>query len=189
MNPLLERITINPSICAGKPCIKGTRIWVSLILDFLADDMTEAELLAEYPGLTHEDVLAAIAYGAEAARERVIPILIEHGNPGARREAGLRANSRAELIAQLVLPGEAAIFVTTAYSRSGKWLQKASLPFEYRLSFKTAGCNRRGHRPAEIMGLQPGARGVRRVEDLANRGDKTWSGGGRRRRIRNRCRG
>ncbi len=75
MNPLLERITINPSICAGKPCIKGTRIWVSL-----TDDMTEAELLAEYPGLTHEDVLAAIAYGAEAARERVIPILIEHGN-------------------------------------------------------------------------------------------------------------
>jgi len=79
MNPLLERITINPSICAGKPCIKGTRIWVSLILDFLADDMTEAELLAEYPGLTHEDVLAAIAYGAEAARERVIPIPIENG--------------------------------------------------------------------------------------------------------------
>ncbi len=68
MNPLLEQISIDPRICGGKPCIKGTRIWVSLILDFLADDMTEAELLAEYPGLTHEDVLAAIAYGAEAAR-------------------------------------------------------------------------------------------------------------------------
>jgi uncharacterized protein (DUF433 family) len=78
MNPLLERISIDPRICAGKPCIKGTRIWVSLILDFLADDMTEAELLAEYPGLTHEDVLAAIAYGAEAARERVIPIPFEN---------------------------------------------------------------------------------------------------------------
>ena len=68
VNPLLERITIDPRICGGKPCITGTRIWVSLILDFLADDMTEVELLDQYPGLTHEDVLAAIAYGAEAAR-------------------------------------------------------------------------------------------------------------------------
>jgi len=74
MNTLLERVTINPEICGGKPCIKGTRIWVSLILDFLADGMSEAELLAEYPGLVHEDVLAAIAYGAEAARERVVPV-------------------------------------------------------------------------------------------------------------------
>ena len=76
MNTLLERVTINPEICGGKPCIKGTRIWVSLILDFLADGMSEAELLAEYPGLVHEDVLAAIAYGAEAARERVVPVPI-----------------------------------------------------------------------------------------------------------------
>jgi uncharacterized protein (DUF433 family) len=72
MNTLLERITIDPEICGGKPCIRGTRIWVSLILDFLADGITEAELLAEYPQLAHEDVLAAIAYGAEAARERVV---------------------------------------------------------------------------------------------------------------------
>jgi uncharacterized protein (DUF433 family) len=78
VNPLLERISIDPRICGGKPCIKGTRIWVSLILDFLADDMTEAELLDQYPGLTHEDVLAAIAYGAEAARERVIPVPAEN---------------------------------------------------------------------------------------------------------------
>jgi uncharacterized protein (DUF433 family) len=77
VNPLLQRITIDPRICAGKPCIKGTRIWVSLVLDFLAEGMTEAELLAEYPGLTHEDVLAAIAYGAEVARERVIPVPTE----------------------------------------------------------------------------------------------------------------
>jgi len=78
VNPLLERISIDPRICGSKPCIKGTRIWVSLILDFLADDMTEAELLDQYPGLTHEDVLAAIAYGAEAARERVIPVPAEN---------------------------------------------------------------------------------------------------------------
>jgi len=74
MNTLLDRITIDPEICGGKPCIRGTRIWVSLVLDFLADGMTEAELSAEYPQLTHEDVLAAIAYGAEAARERVIAV-------------------------------------------------------------------------------------------------------------------
>ena len=74
MNALLDRITINPAVCGGKPCIRGTRIWVSLILDFLAGGMTEAELLAEYPQLAHEDVLAAIAYGAEAARERVVPV-------------------------------------------------------------------------------------------------------------------
>jgi uncharacterized protein (DUF433 family) len=74
MNRLLERVTIDPAVCGGKPCIKGTRIWVSLILDFLADGMIEAELLAEYPQLVHEDVLAAIAYGAEAARERVVPV-------------------------------------------------------------------------------------------------------------------
>ena len=74
MNPLLERISINPQVCGGKPCIKRTRIWVSLILDLLASGIGEAELLTEYPGLLHEDILAAIAYGAEAARERVIPI-------------------------------------------------------------------------------------------------------------------
>jgi uncharacterized protein (DUF433 family) len=74
MNPLLERISIDPNICFGKPCIRGTRIWVSLILDFLAGGMTIDEVLAEYPQLTHEDILAAIAYGAEMARERYVMI-------------------------------------------------------------------------------------------------------------------
>jgi uncharacterized protein (DUF433 family) len=75
-NPL-DRINIDPAICGGKPCIKGTRIWVSLILDLLASGMPEAELLAQYPGLSHDDILAAIAYGAEAARERIIPVPVE----------------------------------------------------------------------------------------------------------------
>jgi uncharacterized protein (DUF433 family) len=74
VNQLLERISIDPEICGGKPCIKGTRLWVSLILDFLASGMTEAELVSEYPQLTHDDVLAAIAYGAEASRERIIRV-------------------------------------------------------------------------------------------------------------------
>jgi uncharacterized protein (DUF433 family) len=73
----LDRISINPGICGGKPCIKGTRIWVSLILGLLASGTTETELLAEYPVLTHDDILAAIAYGAEAASDRIIPVPVE----------------------------------------------------------------------------------------------------------------
>lgn len=72
MNPLLQRISVDPNVCFGKPCIKGTRIWVSLILDFLASGMTMKEILEEYPQLTEEDVRAAIAYGAEMSRERFV---------------------------------------------------------------------------------------------------------------------
>ena len=68
------RMELPPEVCGGKPCIKGTRIWVALVLDFLAGGMTELELLTEYPQLTHQDVLAAIAYGAEMSRERILPI-------------------------------------------------------------------------------------------------------------------
>jgi uncharacterized protein (DUF433 family) len=70
----LDRIVIDPRICGGRPCIKGTRIWVSLVLDFLADGLPEAELLADYPQLTRDDVLAAIAYGAEMTRVRMVPV-------------------------------------------------------------------------------------------------------------------
>ena len=77
MNPLLERIRIDPNVCFGRPTIRGTRIWVSLILDSLADAASVEELLADYPQLTREDVMAAIAYGAEVARERIIPIPVD----------------------------------------------------------------------------------------------------------------
>ena len=72
MNPLLQRISVDPNICFGKPCIRGTRIWVSLILDFLANGATFEEILANYPQLKREDILAAIAYGAEMSRERYV---------------------------------------------------------------------------------------------------------------------
>jgi uncharacterized protein (DUF433 family) len=74
---LLSRISINPQICFGKPCIKGHRIWVSLILDFLASGMTIDEVLEEYPQLEIQDILACIAYGAEMSRERFVEIPIE----------------------------------------------------------------------------------------------------------------
>ncbi len=77
MNALLERISINPDVCFGKPCIRGTRIWVSLILDFLASGASMDELLEEYPQLTVEDIQAAIAYGAEMSRERYVEIPLE----------------------------------------------------------------------------------------------------------------
>jgi uncharacterized protein (DUF433 family) len=80
MYKLLERISIDPNICFGKPCIRGTRIWVSLLLDFLADGMSFGEILAEYPQLTEEDIRAAIAYGAEMSRERYVEILLETTN-------------------------------------------------------------------------------------------------------------
>jgi uncharacterized protein (DUF433 family) len=77
MSTLLDRITIDPAVCGGKPCIKGTRIWVSLVLDLLASGMSEADVRREYPQLSPEDIRAAFAYGAEAARERVIPVPVE----------------------------------------------------------------------------------------------------------------
>ncbi len=74
MDPLRERISIDPNVCFGKPCIRGTRIWVSLILDFLASGLTINEILEEYPHLTEEDIRAAIAYGAEMSRERYVDL-------------------------------------------------------------------------------------------------------------------
>lgn len=74
MNPLLERISIDPLICHGKPCIRGHRIWVSLVLDQLADGVSHRELLDNYPGIKEEDILACIAYGAEMSRERYVEL-------------------------------------------------------------------------------------------------------------------
>jgi uncharacterized protein (DUF433 family) len=71
---LLERISIDPNICFGKPCIRGHRIWVSLILDLLADGCGIEEILGEYPGLDEADIRACIAYGAEMSRERYVEI-------------------------------------------------------------------------------------------------------------------
>jgi uncharacterized protein (DUF433 family) len=71
---LLSRIVIEPNICSGKPCIKGHRIWVSLILDLLAAGETPEEILQAYPSISREDILACIAYGAEIARDSYVEI-------------------------------------------------------------------------------------------------------------------
>jgi Uncharacterized conserved protein len=67
-----ERITVDPAICHGKACIKGTRIMVSVILDNLAANVSPDEILESYPSLSREDIQAAVSYAAELARERVI---------------------------------------------------------------------------------------------------------------------
>ena len=77
---LLKRISVDPKICFGKPCIRGHRIWVSLVLDFLASGMTVQAIVKQYPGLEEADVLACIAYGAEMSRERYIEIPLAASN-------------------------------------------------------------------------------------------------------------
>ena len=67
-----DYITVDPSVCHGKACIKGTRIMVSVVLDNLAAGLDSDELLKSYPSLTKEGVQAAISYAAELAKERVV---------------------------------------------------------------------------------------------------------------------
>jgi len=74
MNDLLERISINPKICHGQACVKGTRIMVSLIVQYLANGDSVEDILTSYPSLTREDVQGCLAYAAELTRERVLPI-------------------------------------------------------------------------------------------------------------------
>lgn len=68
------RITIDPNVCHGQACIKGTRIPVHQILGMLANGDTIADLLEEYPSLTQEDILACLDYAAALAEEQVTPL-------------------------------------------------------------------------------------------------------------------
>lgn len=68
-----ERIAVDPNICHGKACIRGTRVMVSVILDNLAAGSSAEEIVHTYPSLRPEDVTAAMAYAADLARERVVP--------------------------------------------------------------------------------------------------------------------
>jgi uncharacterized protein (DUF433 family) len=70
---MLERISVDPKICHGQACIKGTRIPVHQILHMLANGDTIEDLLKEYPSLKQEDILACIEYAAELTEEQVIP--------------------------------------------------------------------------------------------------------------------
>ena len=67
-----DRITVDPQICHGQACLRGTRIMVSVVLDNLAAGLDVPEILASYPTLTREDIQAAVAYAAELSKERVL---------------------------------------------------------------------------------------------------------------------
>ena len=71
---LLERISVDPEVCHGKACIKGTRIMVTVILDNLAAGVSQEEILKSYPTLCAKDIQAAIAYAAQLAKERFVPL-------------------------------------------------------------------------------------------------------------------
>jgi uncharacterized protein (DUF433 family) len=71
-----EHITVDPNVCHGQACIKGTRIAVSVILDNLAANVPRDEILHSYPSLSQESIQAAIAYAAELAKERVVGLTV-----------------------------------------------------------------------------------------------------------------
>jgi len=68
---LLERISVDPQVCGGKPCIRGTRIYIAIVLDSLAEGLTPDEIVSQYPQLTLDDIHAALAYAAELSRENI----------------------------------------------------------------------------------------------------------------------
>jgi uncharacterized protein (DUF433 family) len=74
-----ERVTVDPHICHGKACIRGTRIMVSVILDNIAAGVSRPEILASYPSLRPEDIDAALSYAAELAREGSAELPLGHG--------------------------------------------------------------------------------------------------------------
>ncbi|MBI2892970.1 MAG: DUF433 domain-containing protein [Deltaproteobacteria bacterium] len=74
MASLLDRISVDPNVCHGQPCIRGTRIMVWLLLEYLANGDSVDDILAAYPGLAREDVQACLAYAARIARERILSV-------------------------------------------------------------------------------------------------------------------
>jgi uncharacterized protein (DUF433 family) len=75
MTNLPDRIDIDPQVCFGKPRVRGTRIWVGLVLGLMADGMSEEEILQDYPELTVEDIRACLDYGARATSAQFIDVV------------------------------------------------------------------------------------------------------------------
>ena len=74
MNAWRERISVDPNVCHGRVCIKGTRVMVSVILDNLASGESPEEIMRGYH-IEREDIEAAMRYAAELARERIVPLV------------------------------------------------------------------------------------------------------------------
>jgi uncharacterized protein (DUF433 family) len=74
MNAERPRITVDPKVLTGKPVIRGTRLSVEFVIGLMADGWSEAEILANYPGIGHDDVIACLAYARDTlSSERVFP--------------------------------------------------------------------------------------------------------------------
>ena len=123
---LLERITTNPQVCHGKACIKGTCVMVSAILDSLATGLTHDKILKSYPTLETDDIRAAIAYAAELARERTVPIVvIADGDDLEDREVAARKGAEVAIrnILDKLIPGykpeKVILFGSYAYGHPG----------------------------------------------------------------------
>ena len=71
---LLERIVVDPAVCSGKPTIKGHRIWVSLVLGYLAEGWTTDQVVNEFEGLVADDVLACVAFASQLANVRFVDL-------------------------------------------------------------------------------------------------------------------
>ena len=69
-----DRITVDPNVCHGQPCITGTRVTVTVILDNLAAGLSPGEITESYPSVSPESVRAVLQYAAELAKERVVPL-------------------------------------------------------------------------------------------------------------------
>jgi uncharacterized protein (DUF433 family) len=70
MHEVPERIATDPHVCFGRATVRGTRVWVGIVLDLLADGTTANQILHEYPSLTLDDIQACLAYGASLSRSR-----------------------------------------------------------------------------------------------------------------------
>jgi uncharacterized protein (DUF433 family) len=84
---LMSRVVADPDICGGQPCIRGTRIYIAIILDSLAEGLTPEQIIEEYPQLTVDDIRGALAYAAEPTRENLWKVPAAHSSPS---ETGLR---------------------------------------------------------------------------------------------------
>ena len=74
MANLLQRISVDPNVCHGQACVRGTRIMVWLILQYLGNGDSVEDVLAAYPALSREDIQACLLYAADKACERVLPV-------------------------------------------------------------------------------------------------------------------
>jgi uncharacterized protein (DUF433 family) len=73
---LTGRVTVDPNVCGGQPCIRGTRIYIAIILDSLAEGLTPDQIIQEYPQLKLDDIRGALAYAAELSRENIWKVAV-----------------------------------------------------------------------------------------------------------------